>query len=176
MKYLNIILLALLVSGCCSTKKVAQTEQEKIVQAETTQTSEAPVLNTDIPDVPTPKEDMADVDVEEEIQLEKPTTEDNSTIEAFNHNTYNMLLKANVSEAGNVDYKAFKSNPKPLRDYIKSLGENMPKDDWTKNDKLAYWINAYNAMTIDLIIRNYPIKSIKDIDKPWEQRLWKLGN
>ena len=31
-------------------------------------------------------------------------------------------------------------------------------------------------MTIDLILRHYPLKSIKDIEKPWEQRFWKLGN
>jgi len=29
-------------------------------------------------------------------------------------------------------------------------------------------------LTIDLILRNYPIKSIKDIKDPWKQRLWKL--
>ncbi|HEX9599970.1 MAG TPA: DUF547 domain-containing protein, partial [Mariniflexile sp.] len=38
------------------------------------------------------------------------------------------------------------------------------------------WINAYNALTIDLILRNYPIKSIKDIKNPWDQRIWKFGN
>ena len=52
----------------------------------------------------------------------------------------------------------------------------MPNDTWTKEDKLAYWINAYNALTIDLILRHYPLKSIKDIKKPWDQRYWKLGN
>ena len=46
----------------------------------------------------------------------------------------------------------------------------------SKEQKLAYWINAYNALTIDLILQNYPLKSIKDIDKPWDQRLWKFGD
>ena len=41
---------------------------------------------------------------------------------------------------------------------------------------MAYWINAYNALTVDLILRNHPIKSIKDIKDPWDQRLWKFGN
>ena len=44
----------------------------------------------------------------------------------------------------------------------------------TKEYTLAYWINAYNAMTIDLILRNYPIKSIKDIKNPWQQRLLEI--
>jgi len=63
-----------------------------------------------------------------------------------------------------------------LSNYIKSLSINTPTDIWTKEDKLSYWINAYNAMTVDLILRHYPIKSIKDIEKPWDQRHWKLGN
>ncbi|MDC1365318.1 DUF547 domain-containing protein [Algibacter sp.] len=52
----------------------------------------------------------------------------------------------------------------------------MPNDSCTKEDKLAYWINAYNVLTVDLILRHYPIKSIKDIKKPWDQRYWKLGD
>ncbi|WP_290702080.1 DUF547 domain-containing protein, partial [Lacinutrix sp.] len=81
-----------------------------------------------------------------------------------------------VSDAGNVNYNSIKSNRKELTNYITALGDNMPNDAWSKEDKLAYWINAYNAMTVDLILRNMPIKSIKDIKDPWEQRLWKLGS
>ncbi|MFT4669106.1 MAG: hypothetical protein ACI9M9_000387 [Flavobacteriaceae bacterium] len=96
-------------------------------------------------------------------------------IEAFNHDAFNALLIANVSETGIVNYKGFLQNKNLLEDYIISLGASLPAENWTKEDKLAYWINAYNAMTIDLIIRSYPINSIKDLKKPWDQRLWKLG-
>ena len=97
-------------------------------------------------------------------------------VQAFNHGAFDALLKANVSETGIVNYKGFIKNKTLLEDYIKSLGESLPSENWTKEDKLAYWMNAYNVMTIDLIIRNYPIKSIKDLKKPWDQRLWKLGD
>lgn len=96
-------------------------------------------------------------------------------IEAFDHSSWHELLQANVSKQGNVNYKAFKANRQPLNNYINSLAQKMPDDTWTKNDVLAYWINAYNALTVDLIIRNYPLESIKDIKNPWDQRLWKLG-
>ncbi|MGB0980787.1 MAG: DUF547 domain-containing protein [Winogradskyella sp.] len=96
--------------------------------------------------------------------------------EAFNHSIFNTLLKKHVSKKGSVDYKGFKTDFKTLQSYIKQLKTHQPTDNWTKNDKLAYWINAYNALTIDLILRNYPIKSIKDIKNPWDQRLWKLGD
>ena len=95
--------------------------------------------------------------------------------EAFNHSAWNDLLQQHVTEAGVVNYKGFINDQYVLRHYITSLDNNMPSETWNDQDVLAYWINAYNAMTIDLIVRNYPVESIKDIKDPWKQRLWKLG-
>lgn len=94
----------------------------------------------------------------------------------FNHNQWEDLLQRYVSKDGNVGYEGFKTNNQKLQEYIGLLAVNVPNNGWTKEEKLAFWINAYNALTVDLIIRNYPIKSIKDIKNPWEQRLWKLGD
>ena len=96
--------------------------------------------------------------------------------ESFDHSAWNVLLQKYVDSEGHVNYRGFKNNRSGLNEYISSLGENMPNDSWSKNDKLAYWINAYNALTVDLIVRNYPLKSIKDINNPWDQRLWQLGS
>lgn len=101
--------------------------------------------------------------------------EDHKTKEDFDHSVLNELLSNHVSSTGKVDYTGFMADRKTLRSYINSLGNNMPTDSWTRESKLAYWINAYNAMTIDLILRNPGIKSIKDIKNPWSRRLWKLG-
>lgn len=111
------------------------------------------------------------------IPKEKPTaiTFVHSTEEKFNHQLFDNLLQKNVSSAGKVNYKGFANNRAKLKSYIAALGMNMPNSNWSRNDKLAYWINAYNAMTIDLILRHYPIKSIKDLNKPWDQRFWKLS-
>jgi hypothetical protein len=95
---------------------------------------------------------------------------------AFNHNSWNDLLIKYVSNNGHVNYNRFKTDRKELTNYISMLAKNTPNDSWSKEEKLAYWINAYNALTIDLILRNYPIKSIKDIKNPWQQRIWKLGD
>ncbi|SHG64387.1 DUF547 domain-containing protein [Winogradskyella jejuensis] len=89
---------------------------------------------------------------------------------------WSSILKRNVSDYGNVDYNSFKKDYKGLLYYIKFLQDSIPSEDASKNEKLAYWINAYNALTIDLILRNYPVKSIKDIKDPWDQRLWKFGD
>jgi len=93
----------------------------------------------------------------------------------FNHEALDAMLKKYVSKEGNVNYSGIKSNWSSLRAYIASLGQNMPTDAWSQEEKLSYWMNAYNAMTIDLILRNYPLESIKDIKDPWDQRFWKLG-
>lgn len=101
-----------------------------------------------------------------------------STFQAQNidHSLWTNFLEKYVSNEGRVDYKTIKNNSESLNSYIQKLSKNIPDESWSKNETLAYWINAYNTFTIDLIIRNYPVISIKDIKKPWQQRLWKLGD
>lgn len=95
---------------------------------------------------------------------------------SIDHSLFSELLQKHVSSKGKVDYKGFQSDRVKLDNYLKSLGKNIPSDSWAKEEILAYWINAYNAFTIDLILRNPSVKSIKDIDDPWGQKLWKLGD
>lgn len=100
------------------------------------------------------------------------------------HEPLTALLKKHVSDAGMVNYKAFLKDSTQLNKYLKSLSDNPPKG-LSKNDQLAYWINAYNAFTIQLILRNYPLKSIKDIgskikipfvNTPWDVKFIRIGN
>jgi hypothetical protein len=95
--------------------------------------------------------------------------------EAFDHSLFNQLLKKYVNKNGVVNYAGIKKYQKPLKDYLESIRLHTPDNTWSRQDKLAYYMNAYNAMTIDLIVRSYPLQSIKDIKDPWEQRLWKIG-
>jgi hypothetical protein len=93
-----------------------------------------------------------------------------------NHQLWDELLQKYVSESGKVNYVGFKKDKAKLEGYIKTLKEKRPQYQWTKQEILAYWINAYNALTIDLIIQNYPTKSIKDIKNPWGKSLWEFGD
>ncbi|WP_111682234.1 DUF547 domain-containing protein [Winogradskyella tangerina] len=170
MKYISILLLAVVLFSCGGTKNVVQD------QSNTTQevsTSESPEVQDSIP-------------VEEPIQTEKSSIQKESqpTDSVINvsrgktisiHDAWNDLLQKYVSSEGEVDYGGFKSDKAKLRSYIDALSELSPNNEWLKNETLAYWINAYNALTIDLILRNYPLESIKDIKDPWDQRLWKFG-
>jgi hypothetical protein len=42
----------------------------------------------------------------------------------------------------------------------------------TREEALALWINAYNILAIDVVLRHYPVESIRDIGSPWRS-VWK---
>lgn len=94
-----------------------------------------------------------------------------------NHDNWDALLRANVSSAGKVNYNAMKSSKAAIQTYVTYLESFATMDSWTKNEKLAYWINLYNAATVRLIVENYPVASITDLSggKPWDQNVVKVG-
>lgn len=100
------------------------------------------------------------------------TTVDAKTID---HKKWNDLLQKHVTEKGNVDYKGFKKDQAALQSYLDLLAKNTPEKSWSREAILAYWINAYNAFTVKLIVDNYPVKSIKKIDNPWDKEFFTLG-
>ncbi|UZO81244.1 DUF547 domain-containing protein [Aquimarina sp. ERC-38] len=99
----------------------------------------------------------------------------NQTKIASQHALWNELLSKHVTDQGKVNYKGFQQDQQKLDTYLKMLSNKVPSEEDTKNSKLAFWMNAYNAFTIKLILDNYPITSIKDIKDPWGQRFFQLG-
>jgi hypothetical protein len=103
----------------------------------------------------------------------------------FSHADWTNLLKKHVAVNGLVNYKGFIADSVLLNNYLKQVSENPPAKKWAEQDKIAYWINAYNAYTVKLIVDNYPVKSIKDlgpdnqiifINTPWDKKFFKIGN
>ncbi|MDX1960391.1 MAG: DUF547 domain-containing protein [Leptospiraceae bacterium] len=80
------------------------------------------------------------------------------------HASYDAQLKKFVAK-GLVDYKGFLKERDTLKKYLNSLSEVSLTEynGFTKEQKLAFLINAYNAYTIELILENYPVKSIRKI-------------
>ncbi len=184
---LYLIIITFLCISCGGSKKVATISQpEPEVQAETVieTKQDPPEIETDVIDAP--QETVIEVEEEtEEIVATKGRPEEDELVitdipyDHFDHSSFDQLLKKHVSPEGNVNYNGFKSDWGILRNYIKKLGEITPASyHWGngKEEQLAYWMNAYNAMTIDLILRHQPVESIKDIKDPWDQRFWKLGD
>jgi len=83
------------------------------------------------------------------------------------------LLKKHVNNNGWVNYTTFKNELEKLDNYIVYLTKTTPNKKWSKNKEKAFWINAYNAYTIKLILENYPLKSILDF-KINEEDAWNI--
>ncbi|MCF7567685.1 DUF547 domain-containing protein [Sabulilitoribacter arenilitoris] len=175
MKYLVLILLLSFLTSCSGTKKITKnTSKPKAVEETTT----VKKVDTLVKKEPKTKEDSQNLEITEE-EVNKYFNQTLSKRFITTHQLWDELLVKHVSNNGVVNYKSFKTNRKKLLDYIHTLNlmfSNEAFQTLSKQDKLAFWINAYNAMTVDLILRHYPIKSIKEIDKPWDLRYWKLGN
>lgn len=93
----------------------------------------------------------------------------------FDYKNYNAFLKKYVSEGGNVNYDKIKTNKAELDAVAAQFEKNQPNDKWSKNEKMAYYINAYNVYTLATVINKYPVKSIKDINGAWDKKFIPQG-
>jgi hypothetical protein len=88
----------------------------------------------------------------------------------LSYEDYGTVLRTYVNADGLVDYPALQANPQVLENFITQLG-TVPQDTyaaWSENEKIAFLINAYNAITLKSIIDQKPLKgSIKDIFGVW---------
>ncbi len=98
------------------------------------------------------------------------------------HQQWDKLVKKNVDASGMVSYKGFEKDRAEMDAYLKTLSDNAPQSSWSENEQKAYWINAYNAFTVALILKHYPVKSIKDIggkiykvNTPWDIKFINIG-
>ena len=102
------------------------------------------------------------------------------------HKAFDSLLKKHVvlvdgGKASQVRYAEFARDRAALKAYLDALSA-VPEADfrgWTKPQQMAFLINAYNGYTVELILANYPLKSIKDIGNDlfsnrWKKKFFKL--
>jgi len=94
-----------------------------------------------------------------------------------NHDAWNTLLQKYVTTSGKVNYKMLKADQTALNAYLNTLAAETPQTTWSRADKMAYWINAYNAFTVKLITDHYPLTKITNLDsgKPWDVKRIELG-
>lgn len=101
------------------------------------------------------------------------------------HKLWDQLVKKHVKSDGMVDYQGFIADKDQLGKYLDLLSNNAPdRETWSREEQLAYWINAYNAFTVKLIVDNYPVESIRDlgpklkipmIKDVWHYKFFKIG-
>lgn len=78
----------------------------------------------------------------------------------FDHSLFDKVLKENVSEEGLVNYEAINENP-DFEKYLNNLAKAEP-NGFDDNEKLAFYINAYNAYVIKNVLNQWPMKSPLD--------------
>jgi len=109
-------------------------------------------------------------------EVEPIAVEQTTPKEHISHEMWDKLLQKHVTAGGKVDYTGFQADEASLDKYIKHLATNMVKKEWGMAEKKAFWINAYNAHAIKLVLSRYPVNSINDVaDKPFDKRFIKLG-
>lgn len=98
--------------------------------------------------------------------------------QSFDHGAFDRLLRAHVTEEGRVDYDAFAAAP-DFQTYLGTLA-SARIDGFSRSEMLTFWMNAYNAYTIELINRHDERTSIRNINKtlglfggkgPWRERM-----
>lgn len=102
----------------------------------------------------------------------------------FDHAAYDRLLQAHVRPDGHgynrVDYRGFAASGRAtLKSYLDRLQQARPST-FGRAEAHAYWINLYNAKTLDVVLDNYPVASIKQINLgggglfgrgPWSKKI-----
>ncbi len=107
--------------------------------------------------------------------------------EAFDHShaAFTTLLKKHVvlvdgGKTTKVNYTEFGKDHAALKTYLASLSAVSEADfkSWSKPQRMAFLINAYNGYTLELMLQNPGVKSIKDIggtfDNRWKRKFFKL--
>jgi hypothetical protein len=102
---------------------------------------------------------------------------------SFVNDAYAEVLRRFVDSRGGVDYSQIKAERHLLDSYIDGMGRLHVSElkSWSEPHRIAFWINAYNALTLRAVIDHYPIqtsflrslvypkKSIRQIDGVWDR-------
>lgn len=93
---------------------------------------------------------------------------DPESTKTIDHTAWTKILQAHrhidETDLARFDYGAMTAPERAVLDtYLEGLA-NVPISTFSRAEQFAYWLNLYNALTIDLVLDHYPVASIKDID------------
>jgi hypothetical protein len=115
-------------------------------------------------------------------QIEGNWATSGTNADVINHDAWDKILADHARAADDgvnrIDYKAIKErSAAELSAYIKAL-ENTKISEYPRDEQFAYWINLYNAATVQAIVSHYPLKSIRNIGTlgqgPWKDKSLKV--
>ena len=167
-----IVLLALLalIAGCSkitpasAEEEKADTKKAESVSVEPEKT-EIPIPATPAPEPEKVEPEKAPPKKAEPIKVQPPTKEPAKNLPAAAdfHDKCAGILKNYVNNDGRANYKNLKRKRSELTTLLNEFAKLDPNEytAWPKNDKMAFWLNAYNIKLLDIILDNYPIESIR---------------
>lgn len=81
---------------------------------------------------------------------------------------YARILARFVDKKGGVNYESLQRHRTDLDTFTQSIADLDPNilKQWDKSDQLAFWINAYNALTLQAIVDHYPFTKRTDKSQP----------
>ena len=105
---------------------------------------------------------------------------------SLDHSAFDALLKRHVVPGADginrVNYRNFLKDRDKLARYIDAM-QAVSVPSLSPEAAKAYWINLYNAKTVDVVLAHYPVQSIRDIrlgggflaKGPWKKTLLTVG-
>ena len=106
----------------------------------------------------------------------------------FDHEYWDYAkLLHDYLRANRVDYAKLRSERAMLDTVVGQLAGPGPEEErgWPRDQRLAFWINGYNVLTLRAIVDHYPIRSsvftlqprnsIRQIDGVWTKLTWKAA-
>ncbi len=102
---------------------------------------------------------------QKQIVIQATAPETFLPLHRIDHSLWDYLLRKYVDRDGMVNYAAWKNTPadvQMLKRYLQTLSRADPAMKTTKEARLAFWINAYNALTIYGILQVFPTSSIRN--------------
>lgn len=112
-------------------------------------------------------------------------TFDPLSVRKVDHGLWQMVLDDYLVEDDSginlFDYEGLQGDADPRLDqYIESLRKIDPRA-LSKSEQMSYWINLYNALTVQLVVRNYPVESITELGQsiiftgPWNDDIVEIA-
>lgn len=100
----------------------------------------------------------------------------------IDHRTWDLLLKKHVviNHPSGINRFRYgdvkKSDRKALKRYIRQLSKIDPRD-YCRAEQKAYWVNLYNALLVQRVLEDYPVKKITDVGHrgPWNEKMVKVA-
>ena len=124
-------------------------------------------IEPDEPEIPRSEPNEPEIVVAEPNELE-PDKPQPGPVVSF-HDKCLYIFSNFVNDRGMVNYKELRRKRYKIRELLDEFAELDPSEynRWTKEDKIAFWLNAYNVQMLKIIVDNYPIKSSR-----WGRIVW----